>query len=136
MLDKEKVQEALKKHFNNSDYLIVISYQKKSKNVEIKKESILKEIELYIENVKEMVKIFYDEKQKIKFFYTIAEYEKIYVARIVVENFLSEDKMNGIFDWIKARNIKDIENLGGYLMKDGIKEVKYSQGFFKGINTR
>ncbi|MGG5463520.1 hypothetical protein [Clostridium sp. B9] len=134
MLDKEKVQEALNKNFNNLDYLVIVSYPKKSKDVEIKKEYVLKEIEAYIGSVEKMLEIFSYEKQKLKYFYTIAEFDKIFVARIVIERYLDEDKMNGIFEWMKVRKIRELKNLAGYLLKDGIKDMKYSKGFFKGIN--
>ncbi|HFE9684249.1 TPA: hypothetical protein ACGA31_002760 [Clostridium perfringens] len=134
MLDKQKVQEALEKNFNNGAYLVTVSFLKKSKNIEIKKEIIVKEVETYIKSIKKMVEIFCWEKQDFKYFYTIAEFKNIYAVSIIINDILDEDKMFSTTFFMRIKKLRDLEYLGWYLMKDGIKDVKYSKGFFKGIN--
>lgn len=128
MLSKEKVQEAFNENFTDADYLITSTY-----SLDINKEVLIRDVENYIECLRKMVEIFYDEKQKIKYFYAISKTKKKYVINLVVENYLDKDKMSFLKEWFYVRNIKSLENLGSYLMKDK-EEVRYSKDFFKGIN--
>ncbi|RUR35112.1 hypothetical protein ELS18_13875 [Clostridium perfringens] len=128
MFSKEKVQEAFNENFTDADYLITSTY-----SLDINKEVLIRDVENYIECLRKMVEIFYDEKQKIKYFYAISKTKKKYVINLVVENYLDKDKMSFLKEWFYVRNIKSLENLGSYLMKDK-EEVRYSKDFFKGIN--
>lgn len=128
MFSKEKVQEAFNENFTDADYLITSTY-----SLDINKEVLIRDVENYIECLRKMVEIFYGEKQKIKYFYAISKTKKKYVINLVVENYLDKDKMSFLKEWFYVRNIKSLENLGSYLMKDK-EEVRYSKDFFKGIN--
>ena len=94
MFSKEKVQEAFNENFTDADYLITSTY-----SLDINKEVLIRDVENYIECLRKMVEIFYDEKQKIKYFYAISKTKKKYVINLVVENYLDKDKMSFLKEW-------------------------------------